>query len=488
MTFDTIRFCVFFMMVMGGFYLTPVAKRKYVVLASSVAFYLLLDVKVSLLGFVTVVFTYFGARIMERLRQEKIIYGRCCFWGIITILIGILLGFKYLNFASDVLCQVLQWFHLSTQKKVFELFAMIGLSYYTLKAVMYVAEVYQERRKPEKDFVALASYLLFFPQIIAGPIDPPRSLLSQLKGKLCYREELAKKSLLFLASGYMKKLVIANMIVGYVDCIYDDVTAYGGLTLLYGIFLYSVQIYCDFSGYSEISIGLAGLLGIEVGDNFHCPYLAADIKDFWNRWHISLSGFLKEYIYIPLGGNRKGSVKKVRNILVTFVISGLWHGANYTFLFWGFLHGILNCLCKKTKRQDTNCNTFQDRVKLFGNIALTFVLVTVGWVFFRANSFQQAVTLLYRLVTEFSASVSMDGVREMVMVYTGDMMSLSPFLMSGCLMFLLFVREYRCTYGGLAGQYDKMGNQENMVWFSLCIFFIICFGNFGSQGFIYANF
>lgn len=486
MTFDTLRFCIFFLIVLGVFYLTPLAKRKYIVLVASVSFYMLLDVKVCILALFTVVFTFFGTGIMVRLQQEKKVYGRCCFVGMLTVFLGILGIFKYLNLASDILYQVMGLFHVSAEKKVFELFATIGLSYYTLKAVMYATEVYQKKIELEKDFVALASYFLFFPQIIAGPIDRPKSLLFQLKGELGYREELAKRSLVLIASGYMKKLVVANMVVGYVDSIYADVTAYGGLTLLYGIFLYSIQIYCDFSGYSQISMGLAGLLGIEVGENFNCPYLALNIKDFWSRWHISLSSFLRDYIYIPLGGNRNGSVKKVKNTLVTFLLSGLWHGANYTFLAWGLFHGILNCMCKKTKEKDICCKTLKDRVKLAGRIMVTFCLVTVGWVFFRAESLTQAVTLLTRVITTFGKSISVEGVLEMIMVYTGDMMSLSPFLMSGILIFVLFIREYRYTYGRLSKDCNR--EKEQMHWLAFCIFAIVCFGNFGSQGFIYANF
>ena len=201
MTFDTLRFCIFFMIVLGGFYLTPRAKRKYVILVASICFYLLLDVKVCMLALFTVVFTYFGTGVMEHLQQKKMVYGRCCFGIIIAVLLGILGIFKYINFASDIFYQVLRLFHFSGERKLFELFATVGMSYYTLKAVMYVVEVYQKKTESEKDLVALASYLLFFPQIIAGPIDRPKSLLVQLKGELSYREELVKKSILLLASG-----------------------------------------------------------------------------------------------------------------------------------------------------------------------------------------------------------------------------------------------------------------------------------------------
>ncbi len=499
MTFDTLRFCIFFMIVLGGFYLTPRAKRKYVILVASICFYLLLDVKVCMLALFTVVFTYFGTGVMEHLQQKKMVYGRCCFGIIIAVLLGILGIFKYINFASDIFYQVLRLFHFSGERKLFELFATVGMSYYTLKAVMYVVEVYQKKTESEKDLVALASYLLFFPQIIAGPIDRPKSLLVQLKGELSYREELVKKSILLLASGYMKKLVIANMVVGYVDSIYTDVSAYKGLTLLYGIFLYSIQIYCDFSGYSQISMGLAGMLGIEVGDNFNCPYLALNIKDFWGRWHISLSSFLKDYIYIPLGGNRNGRVQKIKNTLVTFLLSGLWHGANYTFLVWGLFHGVLNCMCKKTKTKVIPVKSLKDRVKLVGRISITFVCVTIGWVFFRAESLTQAVTLLARIVTTFRQSICVEGVLEMIMVYTGDMMSLSPFLMSAILVVVLLLREYRYTYGGLSEavketdlsknhDIQQKREREQTIWLAFCVFAIVCFGSFGSQGFIYANF
>lgn len=480
MTFDTISFCIFMAVMLLIFYLMPVKYRKYLLFLGSVVFYISLDWKVFCLAAVTVLLTFYTGRQIEKQKEQgKSAKGLLA--GTVVILILALGLSKYLNFFSEIIDIVLNLFHVEHTSKVFELLAMIGISYYSLKAISYLVEVYRGKIKAEKSLVSYSTYLLFFPQIIAGPIDTPDSFLEQINQPLVYREENIKKAIVLIATGYMKKLAIANLVAGYVDTIYTSTESRNGLSCLFGAVLYSMQIYCDFSGYSDISIGVSALFGIQVERNFNCPYLAVSIKDFWRRWHISLSSWLRNYIYIPCGGNKKGTVAKIRNTIITFLLSGLWHGAAFTYVFWGIYHGILNCFCKKIVTE-----TKPSGIRRFGKILVTFFLVTVGWIFFRAGSFEKAFQVLSKICTQ--TSFSMDSILQTVLVFTGDIMSLAYFGSSVVLSLLLLIREYRYTYGRLAGASVETKEKEAMIWTAFCVFAIICLGNFGTQGFIYANF
>lgn len=482
MTFDTIEFWIFLPLLLLAFYIVPIKTRKYVLLLGNLFFYISLDWKVLCLAVATVIITFYSGIQIENYRENQTKKAKVYTVGTIVFLVLVLALFKYLNFFADTIHQVLNWFHIQQETVVFELLAMVGLSYYSLKAVSYLMEVYRGNRKAVRDFVVYADYLLFFPQIVAGPIQEPDSFIGQLeKGKIP-DERLKKQAILLLATGYMKKLVIANMIVGYVDTVYGNIAAQNGLSCIFAAFLYSMQIYCDFSGYSDISIGVTALFGIKVEKNFNCPYLAVNVQDFWRRWHISLSSFLRKYIYISLGGNRKGKLRKIGNILITFLVSGLWHGASWTFVFWGFYHGVGNCLGQKKQRQEKNQVTL---IKA-GKILVTFIFVTIGWVFFRADSFQNAFLILKKMVME--SSLSIGAIEQTILVFTGDMMSLCYFLVSLVMIGILMVREFRYTYGDLKKENLKKCEKEELIWIAFCVFAIICFGDFGTKGFIYANF
>ena len=482
MTFDTIGFWIFLPVLLLIFYSVPVKMRKYVLLLGNIIFYISLDWKVLCLATATAIVTFYSGIQIEKYRESQIKKAKAYTIGTTTLLVAILALFKYLNFFADTLYQVLSWFHIEQEKMIFELLAMVGLSYYSLKAISYLMEVYRENRKAVRDFVVYTDYLLFFPQIVAGPIQEPDSFFCQFEKAKTPDENLKKKAILLLASGYMKKLVIANMIVGYVDAVYGSIASQNGLTCIFAAFLYSIQIYCDFSGYSDISIGVAALFGIKVEQNFNCPYLAVNVQDFWRRWHISLSSFLRKYIYISLGGNRKGKLRKVWNTLITFLVSGLWHGASWTFVFWGLYHGVGNCFSSGKKNKEENRFSF----KMAGKILGTFLFVTIGWVFFRADSFQSAFLLLTRAVTEISLSVS--AVEQTILVFTGDMMSLCYFIVSLVMVGILMIREIRYTYGDLKDARGQKREKEEIIWIAFCVFAIICFGDFGTKGFIYANF
>lgn len=483
MTFDTISFLLFMAVMLFIFYLIPAVHRKYVLFLGSVIFYISLDWKVFCLALGTVIVTFLSGRRIERqIEQGK--SAKILLIGVIVILFVILGIAKYLNFFSEIVYIVLDFFRVNHSSKVFELLAMIGISYYTLKAVSYLVEIYQGKIKAEKSLVSYGTYLLFFPQIIAGPIATPDSFLPQINQPLIYKEENIKKAIVLIATGYMKKLAIANVAAGYVNSVYAAIESRNGLTCLFGAILYSMQIYCDFSGYSDISIGVSALFGIEVKSNFNCPYLSGSIKDFWRRWHISLSSWLRNYVYIPCGGSKKGGLAKIRNTMLTFFVSGLWHGADFTFVFWGIYHGILNCFCKKVKKQEKKSSP-KAWVRL-GKIGVTFLCVTAGWIFFRADNFGQAFQMLEKICMEMSFSE--DAILQTILVFTGDIMSLGYFVSVVGMSILLMVREYCYTYGKLADATEKRKEKETIIWIAFCVFAVICLGNFGTSGFIYANF
>lgn len=491
MTFTTIRFCLFFIVVFTVYTVCTQKYRKYVLLAANVIFYISLDEKMFLLAFITAFVTFFGGKQIEKYKEGERVRAKKYTTVTITAVLMVLFLGKYLNFCTETIQKVLEVFHVSVRIPVFELLAWIGISYYSLKAVSYLVDVYKGKIKGETDWILFVNYLLFFPQIVAGPIGRAEKMLPQMKASLTVTKNQAALSLQKIAEGYFKKLVIANMVVGYVDTVYADVNSQSGLTCLFAAFLYSMQIYCDFSGYSDISIGVSNLLGISVEENFNHPYMAKSMKDFWRRWHISLSSFLVEYVYIPLGGSREGTKKKVRNTLATFLVSGLWHGASWTFVFWGLYHGVCNCFCKKMEKG-------VEYKRNLPKMVATFCLVTLGWIFFRADSFSTAFLMLKNIFTNTSLSVT--AIQETLLVFTGDMMSLAYGLMAVVMIGLLLLREYRYTYGGLSENIlqkerkwrgrtlEERREREQYIWLAFCIFSIICMGNFGSQGFIYANF
>lgn len=501
MTFTTIRFCLFFVAVFVIYTVCKQKYRKYVLLLANILFYLSLDVKMfSLAMFTAIAVFYVGIKVETNRRSNKAVAKKYFVTAVVVLLLVLFLA-KYLNFFTETIDMVLEAFGITSFLPVFEVLAWLGLSYYSLKAISYLADVYTGKISCERDVIIFINYLLFFPQIVAGPIGRASGMLPQLrKGETVSKEEAAK-SIQQIVNGYFKKLVIANMVTGYVTTVYADVTKASGLTCLLAAFLYSMEIYCDFSGYSDISIGVSRLLGVSVPENFNCPYMAKSIKEFWRRWHISLSSFLTEYVYIPLGGSRLGDKKKVQNTLVTFLVSGLWHGASWTFVFWGLYHGVCNCFCKRVKKgtgqeTDTENVTYMQERNLFKTV-VTFLLVTVGWIFFRADSFSDAFCVLKNMVCH--TSISVVAIQETLLVFTGDMMSLAYGLMSMIMIGLLLIREYRYTYGDLSEGVAKKKQQgelmlrskrqrEQQIWLIFAVFAIICMGNFGTQGFIYANF
>ena len=335
MSFDSSIFILFMVIVFIIYWSINSKYRWILLLLASYYFYMSWDIKgISLIIFTTIL-SYTSARLMERTNKKK--ERKLILFLTLVIILGILFFFKYFNFFSNTTRKIFMLFSIKLHPMTLKLFLPIGISFQT---IAYLVDVYRETIKSEKHLGKYAVFISFFPQIVSGPIGRANSLLPQINSEHIFNYEKVTYGLKQIAWGVFKKFAIANTLSIYVDKIFNDVHNYKGFSLIIVSLFFTLQIYCDFSGYSDIAIGLAKLLDIDLITNFKSPYFSSSIKEFWSRWHISLSTWLRDYVYIPLGGNRCSKLKNKMNLIITFLVSGLWHGANWTFIFWGGIHGI----------------------------------------------------------------------------------------------------------------------------------------------------
>jgi D-alanyl-lipoteichoic acid acyltransferase DltB (MBOAT superfamily) len=318
--------------------------------------------------------------------------------------IGLLFGFKYFNFFSESLTNVFNQFNIFYNVPTFKVLLPVGISFYTFQTLSYTIDVYRKKRDPETHLGIFALYVAFFPQLVAGPIERSTRLLPQLIKKYTFKYERVTDGLKLMLWGFFKKIVIADRVAVIVNQVYNNPHDATGLPLLIGTYLFAFQIYCDFSGYSDIAIGAAKIFGIDLMQNFRRPYFAKSIREFWQRWHISLSSWFRDYLYLSLGGNRNSHWRWYYNIMIVFLISGLWHGANWTFIVWGALHGFYYLVSFWTKniRKKLVERTFINRYPLLLKIIrviFIFHIVLLGWIFFRANSLSDAIYIVTHLFT-----------------------------------------------------------------------------------------
>ncbi|MCE6990879.1 MBOAT family protein [Dyadobacter sp. CY323] len=410
MLFNSIQFIIFFIVVTLAYFSLPLRGRWILLLVASCYFYMVFKPVFILILFGTIIIDYYAGIWIEKSenqRRKKLLL-------IISLIsnIGILAFFKYYDFGRDSVNAILasmdirpfvpqltrlipgpvaEWMTTGAGKVILP----IGLSFHTFQAMSYTIEVYRGNQAAEKHFGIYALYVMFYPQLVAGPIERPQNMLFQFHTYFKYDFEQVKQGLMQMAFGFFKKMVIADRLSMMVDYAYHPGTEHNGLTLLVATIFYSFQIYCDFSGYSDIAIGAARVMGFTLMDNFRSPYEARSIPEFWGRWHISLSTWFRDYLYIPLGGNRNGEFMKYRNQMIVFMVSGLWHGTNWSFVIWGGLHGIYQVSASLRDKWLKKANiTIPDNafIKAF-NIFLTFMLVTLAWVFFR-NPLGRSVVIL----------------------------------------------------------------------------------------------
>ncbi|MCM1252777.1 MAG: MBOAT family protein [Clostridium sp.] len=386
MLFQSVEFIVFLLIIWVCYWKMPPRYRWVLMLAAGCFYYSLWNIKYIALILVVAAFSYMAARCMEN-KQERC--RKVILIADIVFELAVLFVFKYLGFFGEICNDILSLFGNSAQISVFQLVLPVGISFYIFQTLAYVIDVYTGKILPEKHIGCFLESVIFFPILLAGPIERIQRLTAQFREEKVFSYENACMALQRILLGYMKKMIIADSLAAVIDRIYGDMETYRGFPLLLAILFYSVQIYCDFSGYSDIAIGVAGLFGIHIQPNFRQPYFADSLKDFWKRWHISLTSWFREYIYIPLGGSRVSDWKIYRNVMCVYLLSGLWHGAAWTFLIWGGLNGALQVV-ESVFRKNVHIHSFPK----IGRQIVTFVLVSIMWVFFRMDSLADAVFVL----------------------------------------------------------------------------------------------
>ncbi|WP_291100449.1 MULTISPECIES: MBOAT family O-acyltransferase [unclassified Flavobacterium] len=355
-----------------------------------------------LLLFSTLLCYYTGIKI-EKSTQDR--ERKFWFWLSIFFNLGFLAIFKYYNFFAFSFSEALNNIGIQSSPLLLNVILPVGISFYTFHGLSYVIDIYYKRINSEKNVVDYALFVSYFPLLVAGPIERATHLLPQVKLKRSFDFEKAKEGVYQIIWGLVKKVVIADTCATYANAIFDNYTSMNSLSLILGTFYFAFQIYGDFSGYSDMALGMSKLFGLDLLRNFNYPYFSRDIAEFWRRWHISLSSWFRDYLYIPLGGSRGNKLKQVRNVFIIFVVSGFWHGANWTFLAWGFINALyfLPSLLLGTNRNNMETAELHwdtDSIKVFFSIIATFTITCVAWIFFRAKSISIAFDYIGRIFTD----------------------------------------------------------------------------------------
>ncbi len=434
----------------------------------------------------TIVVDYIAAILMERQSgfRKKLL--------LIVSLIStalILFAFKYFNFFSETFSSVAHLFHYDVAPFVYNIIIPVGLSFHTFQSMAYVIEVYRGKQKAEKNFGIYSLYVMFYPQLVAGPIERPQNLIHQFYESHDFNYQRVTEGLKQMAWGFFKKLVIADRLAIYVNEVYNHPDKYEGLTIIIATIFFAYQIYCDFSGYTDIAIGAARVMGFRLMKNFDRPYSSASVTEFWRRWHISLSSWFRDYLFIPLGGSKVSVKKNYLNLALVFIVSGLWHGANYTFVIWGALHALYIIVEKLLAGKKTRNESFSSSrlIQLQSSFAksgiqkltkqvLTFSLVCFAWIFFRANSVSDACLII---ISSFQISFSLSDI--LIVTPSVFYFSLVGIFALEAVQRFMKEREF----------YDLMINHPRWVRLSvyhLLLIVILVFGVFNNSQFIYFQF
>lgn len=457
---NLLHFIAFAAIVVTAYRLSLAKVRQYLLFGCNLVFYYIGSPQY----LVVMLFAGLWAFICGKQIEVAINRKKATLVGIVP-LVALLCTFKYWMPIETLLSEV------GGGGKIIHLILPIGMSYYILKSISYLADIYYKKISPEKDAVAFLAYVTFFAQIIAGPIQRYKE----------WHENINAKPSVGVATGYyyivmglFMKVVIANRLSTYVTATFADPSAMGGLQLWLGFFLYAFYIFFDFAGYSNIAIGVTQWFGIDCIKNFKRPYLAVNIKDFWSRWHISLSSWLRDYIYIPLGGNRNGKMRKTVNVMITFLVSGMWHGSTINFVAWGAFHGVFNTIYGG-KLQQSN------KFKHILNMVLTFIVVSCGWVFFATKTLGDSFEYFRGMLTR--VSFDMPSIQSAILPFTQDNTCLSFFLVA-----VYFIAVYMFKEVNDEFRLIKTNAVTSLLWQVFILSSVILFGSFGTTSFIYAGF
>ena len=400
MTFNSWEFLLFYPIVALLYFLLPKKLKWPMLLVASYFFYMCYQTELVVLILGTTIISWVASNIIHK--TENIAIRR--FWLTLTLVVcfGVLFFYKYFNFLSGSVTGLINLFGGQVSDFELNLLLPVGISFYTFQTLSYVIDVYRGEVEPERNFFFYALFVSFFPQLVAGPIERPNNLIPQLREPHPWSNDNAIKGAKHMLVGFFKKICVADLISVYVNAVYNDVESASALGIIIATALFAVQIYCDFSGYTDIAIGCARIMGIRLMQNFNHPYLATTIKEFWSRWHISLSTWFKDYLYFPLGGSRCSKPRHLMNLMIVFLVSGLWHGAAWTFVIWGAIHGLYQVIGVLTikKRNALLAKIGLDEksgVVVWVRRVITFILVGFSWLFFRANTMGEASVLLGKL-------------------------------------------------------------------------------------------
>ncbi len=400
MLFNSLEFLVFFPIVVALYFALPHRFRWVMLLMASYYFYMCWNVTYVVLIVSTTVINYVAGIGIAR-SKSGLIRLTYLIAGLVTSL-GILFFYKYFNFFGNSVNRLFEAFNIFYRIPYYNVLLPVGISFYTFQTLSYTIDVYKKQKSPEYHFGIFALYVSFFPQLVAGPIERSTNLLPQFFEKHEFNYSRIRDGIYMMLWGFFKKVVIADRLSEYVNLVYGDPASHGSMHLLLATIFFAIQIYCDFSGYSDIAIGTAKIMGFSLMKNFNRPYFARNIREFWQRWHISLSTWFRDYLYIPLGGNRVLKVRWYFNLFITFLISGLWHGANWTFVIWGALHGFYMIFAIWTRNIRRLFSKQIGITKYPGidhamQVIITVLLSWFAWIFFRANSISDAVVIIKRL-------------------------------------------------------------------------------------------
>jgi alginate O-acetyltransferase complex protein AlgI len=474
MLFNSLEFLIFFIVVTSLYFVLPHRFRWLLLLLASCVFYMAFIPAYILILLVTIVIDYLAGIYIEK--AEGIQRKRFLAMSIIAN-VGMLAVFKYFNFFIDNTNTLLAQLHIVTHPLPFlSIILPLGLSFHTFQAMSYTIEVYRGHQKAERHFGIYALYVMFYPQLVAGPIERPQNLLHQFYEEHHFSYEDFLNGLRLMLWGLFKKAVIADRLSSYADAVFKSPQDYHGLQTIIGVLGFAIQIYCDFSGYSDMAIGSARCMGFKLMTNFKRPYFASSIKEFWAKWHISLSTWFRDYLYFTLGGNRVGTLKMYRNIAVVFLISGLWHGANWTFVMWGAIHGFFNICNVVLERNFKRLMTSKFFLLKPLGWLLTFTVVLLAWIFFRAHSFDSAWYMLGKIFSADTQYALFKTVK--------NFGSLSLAAAIGGTIYMFIVERFTDP------RLDQFNHRPAVdLVFCICtLLCIVCLGVFSQQTFIYFQF
>lgn len=475
MLFNSLQFLVFFPTVTALYFLVPEALSWIVLLAASYYFYTSWNGWVILLLLISTVIDYTAGICIA---DSQNTYKKKLYLAIsLCSNLGLLALFKYANFFLQSVQTITDTFGLQTHVGYLNVLLPVGISFYTFQTMSYTIDVYREQLTPERNFGKFALFVTFFPQLVAGPIERAGSLLAQFVRRAPFTYENAVVGLRTFLGGMLLKVVVADNLAPYVDAVYNNVYEFYGWPLLFATYLFAFQIFCDFAGYSYMAIGCARVLGFELMENFKQPYLATSIADFWRRWHISLSTWFRDYLYIPLGGNRVSHTRWLGNVMITFLVSGLWHGASWTFVIWGGLNGLYQLIGLYLPQ------TISTNIPRVFKIGCTFAAVCFAWIFFRANSCADAWYIVTHMFAGLQSKHSMYLLRRAVLIgRTSDLPMLFGLTLTVWSVFIIQ------SFGSIRLSIDSLYRPVRLSLYYVGLLALLFFGEFGGQQFIYFQF